>query len=297
VTANPRQQARVAAEVLIDAYIRPRPRASEGPLVTVVISAYNRSEVLRYALASAVRQSYRRLEILVVGDACTDDSEAVVARVGDPRVRWMNLAENSGSQAGPNQAALESAHGELIAYLGQDDVWRRDHVAVLVGDLLATGSDVSSTVTSYVWPRPLPVRMFASPPPGEYVPPSCLMHKRSAGKDVGGWRDWRETVRPPDTDFVWRLHEAGKRFSRVRALTVLKFASALRANSYRDNRFDEQAGAIRRIDGRGFVAREVLTAVAMAPLRSYGKRPAIDSRAEDVPGGVMREYRRIRGLA
>jgi glycosyltransferase involved in cell wall biosynthesis len=90
----------VAGAILREAYLRPLPRAPDGPLVTVVIATYNRSAVLRYALASALRQSYRRLEVLVVGDACTDDSSEVVASFGDPRVRWINLPSNSGSQAG-----------------------------------------------------------------------------------------------------------------------------------------------------------------------------------------------------
>jgi glycosyltransferase involved in cell wall biosynthesis len=290
---------RVMAAVLTEAYLRPRPRADGGPLVTVVISAYNRSEVLRYALASAVAQTYRRLEILVIGDACTDDSEETVAAVGDPRVRWINLEHNTGSQSGPNQEGLRSARGELIAYLGQDDLWRRDHVAILVADIERTGADVTSTVPSFVWPRPVPVRRFVSPALGTYVPPSALMHRRSAAEAIGGWRDFRETVRPPDDDFVWRLRESGARFSRVRALSVLKFASAQRRDSYRDGRSSEQAAGSRRVDNRTFAAREVLTALALFPLRPWHGRYAaalVDPAAKAVPGGVMTEFRRIRGL-
>jgi glycosyltransferase involved in cell wall biosynthesis len=287
------------AAVLTEAYLRPKPRATDGPLVTVVISAYNRSEVLRYALASAVAQTYRRLEILVVGDACTDDSEEVVAAAGDPRVRWINLKRNTGSQAGPNQEGLRSARGELIAYLGQDDLWRRDHVAILVDDIERTGADVTSTVVSLVWPPPIPVRRFVSPALGSYVPPSALIHRRATAEAAGGWRDFRETVRPPDDDFVWRLHAAGARFSRVRALSVLKFPSAQRRDSYRDGRSSEQARGSRRVDNRTFAAREVLTALVLFPFRPwYGRHPAalVDPAAASTPGGVMTEFRRIRGL-
>lgn len=290
---------RVMAAILTDAYLRPKPRATDGPLVTVVISAYNRSEVLRYALASAVAQTYRRLEVLVVGDGCTDDSEEVVAAVDDPRVRWINLEENTGSQAGPNQEGLRSARGELIVYLGQDDLWRCDHVAILVADIERTGADVTSTVPSFVWPRPVPVRRFVSPAPGTYVPPSALMHRRAAAEAIGGWRDFRETVRPPDDDFVWRLRESGARFSRVRALSVLKFASAQRRDSYRDGRYSEQAAGSRRVDNRTFAAREVLTALALFPFRRrYGRYAGelVDPAAASTPGGTMTEFRRIRGL-
>ena len=288
---------RVIAEVLTDAYVRPLPRVAGGPLVTVVIAAYNRSEVLRHALASAIRQTYRNLEILVVGDACTDDSEQVVAAAGDPRVRWMNLDRNAGSQAGPNQAGLEAARGELIAYLGQDDVWRSDHVALLVADIERTGADVTYGVTSYVWPRPVPVRRLMSEAPGAWVPPSSLMHRRAAAVAVGGWRDHRTTVRPPDHDFVARLHEAGHRFSRVRALSVVKLGSGVRRGSYRDRRDNEQAAVARRIDRRSFVAREVSAAIALAPARRrHGRWPELDAAALSAPGGIVAQLRRIRGL-
>jgi glycosyltransferase involved in cell wall biosynthesis len=290
------ERARLAAAILADAYVRPLPRAADGPLVTVVIATYNRSEVLRYALASALAQTYQRLEVLVVGDACTDDSEAVVARAGDARVRWINLERNSGSQAGPNQAGLTEARGELIAYLGHDDLWRGDHLALLVADIKRRGVDASSTVTSHVYPRPLPRRGFASPPPGEFVPPSSLMHTASAGSRAGGWRDHRETVRPPDDDFIWRMRQSGASFSRVRALSVVKFASTQRPNSYRDGRSHEQAAFSRRLERGSFVAREVATGIALRPFRRLVSLPPVDPAAGRLPGGTVAEYRRIRGL-
>jgi glycosyltransferase involved in cell wall biosynthesis len=291
-----RGHARLLGAILSDAYLRPLPRAGDGPLVTVVIATYNRSAVLRHALASVLRQSYARLEVLVVGDACTDDSGEVVRSFGDPRVRWINLPVNSGSQSGPNQAGLSEARGELIAYLGHDDLWRRDHVALLVADLAGRPVDVTSSVAVLVYPRPVPKRAFASPPPGEFVPPSSLMHTAEAGARAGGWRDFRETVRAPDEDFVWRLRTSGARFSRVRALSVVKFASSQRAGSYLDGGAREQAAFARRLERRSFAAREVATGLALEPLRPLIRLPRVDPAADAVPGGRVREYRRIRGL-
>lgn len=288
---------RVIGAILADAYVRPLPRAHDGPLVTVIIAAYNRSEVLRHALASAIGQTYRRLEILVIGDACTDDSEQVVAAAGDPRVRWINLERNSGSQAGPNQAGLEAAHGELIAYLGQDDVWRRDHVALLVADLERSGADVTSAVPSYVWPKPVPVRRFVSPRVGDFAPTPCVMHTRAAGLAAGGWRNHRESILAPDEDFFDRVRRSGARFSRARALSLLKFPSALRRGSYRDGRSDEQAAGARRIDSRWFAAREAAAALVSVPLRPwFGRHVQVPAELRAQPGGVIAEYRRIRGL-
>jgi glycosyltransferase involved in cell wall biosynthesis len=289
-------KSRVYAGILWDAYVRPRSRAKDGPLVTVIIAAYNRSEVLRFALASALAQTYRRLEVLVVGDACTDDSEQVVADADDPRVRWMNLERNTGSQAGPNNAGLDAARGELIAYLGQDDLWRPDHVALLVADLERSGADATSTTMMSVWPRPVPARGFSSPAPGEYIGISALMHTAAAGRAAGGWRDFRETVLPPDADLIARMRDSGAVFSRVRALSVVKFASTLRPGSYRDNRSDEQAAFSKRLGRRSFVAREVLAAAATTPFRRRLRPPELPPSATGTPGGIVAEYRRIRGV-
>ena len=56
------------------ARLRPRVAADDAPLVSVVIATYNWSSVLRCAIESALRQTYPRLEVIVVGDGCTDDS-------------------------------------------------------------------------------------------------------------------------------------------------------------------------------------------------------------------------------
>jgi glycosyltransferase involved in cell wall biosynthesis len=261
-----------------------------------VIATYNRSEVLRFALASALGQTYGNLEVLVIGDACSDESDEVVASFGDPRVRWVNLPENSGSQAGPNQAGLELARGELVAYLGQDDLWRCDHVALLVAHRQTSGAELVATISEHVWPGRLGARRFGSAVPDCLAPPSALAHDTDAGRRAGGWRHHRLTVEPPDTDFVKRIVASGARFSRVHALSVVKFSSAQRPGSYVRDLSGEQARWARRIDRRSFVAREVVAGTLLAPLRPWSPHPKIDEAARRTPGGVVAEFRRLRGL-
>src|SRR3954468_6377757 len=102
------------------------------PTVSVIISTYNWSSVLRYAITSVLAQTFSDFELIVVGDCCTDDSEAVVRSFDDQRVGWHNLAQNCGSQFGPNNHGLSLARGPYIAYLGHDDLWHQDHLARLV---------------------------------------------------------------------------------------------------------------------------------------------------------------------
>lgn len=282
--------------MLADEYVRRRPRAEDGPLVTVVIPTYNRSEVLRYALRSALEQSYERLEVIVAGDGCTDDSEHVVASFADPRVKWMNLEVNTGNQSGPNRAALEIATGELIAYLGHDDLWRRDHVAILVADIDRSGADVSYTACDSVFSQGrVAGRRFTCPPLGEPSLPLALMHRRSMIERGAHWRPWRETVDAPDYAFFMSLVAAGARLSRVPALTAVKFPAAARPKLYREHRSREQERFSRRIDGRAFVAREILTGILLLPLRRRTRLPIDQSRYTE-PGELVADLRRFRGL-
>src|SRR6185437_3443038 len=76
------------------------------PTVSVILSTYNWSSALACALRSVQLQSFADYEVLVVGDGCTDDSEAVVASFGDMRFKWHNLERHSGSQSGPNNYGL-----------------------------------------------------------------------------------------------------------------------------------------------------------------------------------------------
>jgi glycosyltransferase involved in cell wall biosynthesis len=283
--------------MLADEYVRPRPRAADGPLVTVVIPTYNRSEVLRHALRSVLDQSYRRLEVIVAGDACTDDSEQVVASFADPRVRWINLEVNTGSQGGPNRAALEIANGELVAYLGHDDLWRRDHVALLVADIQRSGADVTYSAGDLVFSQGrLAGRRFTCPPiGGEHPAPSTLMHRRSLSPRGEGWRHWSETVEPPDAHFFNRLVAAGARLSRVPVLSAVKFPASARRDVYRDHPCREQERFSKRLDGRMFVAREILTGVALLPLRGRTRAP-VDPEQCTEPGELVMALRRVRGL-
>jgi hypothetical protein len=116
------------------------------PLVTVRIATYNRADLLvERALASALRQTYSRLEILVVGDATDAATDRAMASVRDRRVRYVNLPERGRYPADPSlrwlvagyapmNAGLTLATGSWIAPCDDDDEFTDDHVEVLLGE-------------------------------------------------------------------------------------------------------------------------------------------------------------------
>ncbi|MGJ3628329.1 glycosyltransferase family 2 protein [Sphingomonas sp. MMS24-JH45] len=64
-------------------------RDDPAPLVSVVLPTHNRADTLPRALACVLAQDHRHLDIVVVDDGSTDDTAAVVARLADPRIRYL----------------------------------------------------------------------------------------------------------------------------------------------------------------------------------------------------------------
>ncbi len=278
-------------------------RVANPPLVSVVTATYNWSEVLRWAIHSVRAQSYPHWEMIVVGDACTDDSAEVVASFGDERVRWHNREQNSGSQSLPNNDGIELARGELVAYLGHDDLWTPDHLIRLVAALQSARADVAFAIAEILGPPGSRMRTISGLRPkgyaGGHFPPSAILHRRDLIERIGGWRDYREINEAPDTEFLERALAAEATFTPSWALTCFKFPSAMRPNSYVERRSDEQEDMARRIGAdRAFQLRELGRAVASRALHphidpdSFGPQVATDAGK----GLYVREARRIRGL-
>jgi len=95
------------------------------PLVSAAITTYNRARYLPEAIQSVLAQTCRDLEVIVLDDGSTDDTEAVVAPYQD-RVRYVRQ-ENQGRSAARN-AAVKLSHGELVAFCDSDDRWLPDRL-------------------------------------------------------------------------------------------------------------------------------------------------------------------------
>jgi glycosyltransferase involved in cell wall biosynthesis len=219
------------------------------PVVTVIIPTYNWSTVLPYSIGSVLRQTFTEFELLVIGDCCTDDSETVVQGVGDPRVRWINLPVPTRHQSGPNNEGLRQARGEFIAYLGHDDLWLPHHLSCTVA-ALAGGADLAFAITRMVGPEGSdqePIGPVQSYKPGEWIPPTAVVHRRSVTDHVGGWRHYRELPVDPEMDLWWRAHLGGHSFAFVPRLTAVKFPAAWRRDVYKTRPSHEQAAWSQRI--------------------------------------------------
>jgi hypothetical protein len=215
----------------------------------VIIPTFNWSTVLPYSIASVLEQSWRDFELLVIGDGCTDDSELVVGQIAatDERIRWLNLPFGTGHQAGPNNAGLRHARGELIAYLGHDDLWFPRHLECLIA-VIDEGATFARSSVLLVNPGHAP---FVFPSAGQdqvWVPPTSMMVKAHALREVGGWRFPIQTGNlDPESDLTWRIADRFGPPVLQPTVSAIKLPASYRRNVYRDRPCHEQAQWLERI--------------------------------------------------
>lgn len=116
------------------------------PLVSAVIPTFNRARDVRIAVGTAVAQTYpeRGLEIIVVDDGGTDDTEEVLRRAFGSRVRYMKKA-NGGVSAARN-AGMAAARGAYLALLDDDDEWTPTKIGRQV-ELLESRREIGLVMT------------------------------------------------------------------------------------------------------------------------------------------------------
>jgi glycosyltransferase involved in cell wall biosynthesis len=94
---------------------------NSDPLVSVIIPTYNRSEIVLRAIDNVFQQTYRNLELIIVDDGSTDDTQSKLRKYGD-RIRLITQS-NAGPAVARNRGA-KAARGEIIAFQDSDDLWK-----------------------------------------------------------------------------------------------------------------------------------------------------------------------------
>lgn len=100
-------------------------RENSGPLVSVIMPAYNAAEYIAEAIASVQAQTVQDWELIVVDDCSTDDTVDVIRKYAaeDERIKPIFSPENRGVAAARN-TGLDHVSGRYVALLDSDDLWR-----------------------------------------------------------------------------------------------------------------------------------------------------------------------------
>lgn len=100
-------------------------REREYMKISVVIPAFNREKYIVKCLDSIVNQSYKPYEIVVIDDASTDNTVALVEEYSNTIIKIIKCKKNGGAQKARN-IGIKEATGEWIAFMDSDDEWLPD---------------------------------------------------------------------------------------------------------------------------------------------------------------------------
>jgi glycosyltransferase involved in cell wall biosynthesis len=251
------------------------------PEVSVVVPAYERGDVVGRAIDSALAQTIEDIEVLVVDDGSSDDTEAVVAAYDDERVRYLAHETNRGVSAARN-TGVDAATGEYVAFLDSDDEWLprklARQLAVLderdetwVGaycDVATAGLSTAGRLASAVSEK-----LFRSRAPREggrelaesllsmqvfMGPGSTLLVERDVLESTGGFDEGLSIYE--DWDLVLRVLSAGKLAYVDEPLALTHFTGDAPAEAYvaNDRRYLERnADLVADLEARGVPVRRV----------------------------------------
>lgn len=179
-----------------------------NPLVSIIMSTYNRAYIIRNAIESVLEQDYKNIELVIIDDGSTDSTKEVVLSYVDSRIRYF-WKQNGGQASGLNYGLLV-AKGDIVTFIDSDDRYKSDHVSHLSSQLICHNLDLSIGSFELI---------HSGPPPRvvDYFDPSktillenvdvatgIICAKRSSILSVGGFRGDLQ-----DIDLLVRMKNLG----------------------------------------------------------------------------------------
>ncbi len=216
------------------------------PRIAVVVATYGKTDTLRLAIESALRQRYPDFRLLIIVDGNPPQAAALRALYGgDDRIAIHDLARNTGEQSGPNNVGAALTDAPLIAFLNHDDLWFPDHLAILAEAMLARHADLAFSQAAGVFPRGPTASaedcrfyLVSRLPGGRYRPHysfvglTNVLVRRETFDALGGLRAARDCILESSQDFLIRALRAGASFAYADELTTFAVHSGIRPGSY-----------------------------------------------------------------
>ena len=113
------------------------------PLISIIVPVYNTSAYLKDCLNSILNQTIKDLEIILVNDGSTDDSDAICQEFQrrDKRIRYF-CQSNQGVSSARNNGIAQSK-GKYIGFVDSDDVISSDMYELLLQNMNSAGASIS----------------------------------------------------------------------------------------------------------------------------------------------------------
>lgn len=218
--------------------------AGPDTLVSIVVATRNRRRLLcERLLPSVLAQTHEHLEVVVVGDRCTDDTAQAVAAFGDPRIRFVDFSARAPSPPsrgrahwhsmahGPRNAALGLARGDWIAPCDDDDELSPHHVEVLLESVRQQRVELVHSRTAVRCSDELWVLLGEPEPRAGQVTHGSVLYSAALRGMTYSPTCWRAR-RPADWDLWRRMLRAGVRVGHCPQVTYAYYPSDVSAAAY-----------------------------------------------------------------
>ena len=104
------------------------------PKISVILTTFERPNKLKRAIKSVIKQTFQDWELIIVDDCSQDGKTAKICEKfsnKDNRIRYIRRKSNFGQHTRPKNEGLKSAKSDYIAYLDDDNEYRKDHLQAL----------------------------------------------------------------------------------------------------------------------------------------------------------------------
>ena len=118
--------------------------------ISVIIPTYNRGNSLIKSLNSVLLQTYPNLEVFVIDDCSTDDTESLISKLKDDRIKYVKLKENKGANFARN-IGIQMSTGKYISFQDSDDIYHKDKIERQYKNIIKKNSDLDFCEVSLIF--------------------------------------------------------------------------------------------------------------------------------------------------
>jgi glycosyltransferase involved in cell wall biosynthesis len=201
--------------------------AATQSLVSVIIPCRNGAAFIREAIDSVLRQTFPRIEAVVVDDASTDESWEIIGGYGDDLISVRNDRQRGAGYS--RNLGRSLASGEFLMFLDADDYIEPDTIGALVTAISEKEASIATAEWRFLMNTAAKGWVAADsgfsrePPQGDlvrgwltgwYIPPCAMLWRGSEFDAIGGWDE--SLAANQDGDLVLRALLAGQRVARAR---------------------------------------------------------------------------------
>jgi len=197
-------------------------------LVSVIIPTYNHGHFLKRALTSVINQSYINLDIVVIDNYSSDNTDEIVKGFLDPRIRFLKI-KNNGVIAASRNLGIECARGKWLAFLDSDDWWDQKKIEKSLQWLkLNGGADIvyhdlyiaSNCIQKYFFKKNITKEILRPVfdnliKYGNCITLSSVVVNKKIFNDIGNFSEDSNLIAIEDFDAWIRLSRVTNKFQRI----------------------------------------------------------------------------------